>query len=75
MLQYMALRGFEEGTERHKYENLDKFFKVGYRQEKYSLISGLLGEKSRVESIGEELKAARSVLKAEQMRICLFRQV
>lgn len=75
MLQYMAQRGFEEGTERHKFDNLDKFFKVGNRQEKYSLISGLLGEKNRVESIGEELRAARSVLKAETMRICLSRQV
>lgn len=70
MLKYMSQKGFEEGTEKHKLDHLDKFFKVASRQEKYSLISGLLGEELRRESVGGELAAARSVLKADKTRIC-----
>jgi len=75
MLKYMSQKGFEEGTEKHKLDNLDKFFKVENIQEKYSLISGFLGEEPRRESVGGELAAARSVLKAKKTRICLNRQV
>ena len=67
MYQYMTQKTFEPGMEMHKLENLDEFFKVKHMQEKYLMISDLLGEPLQTNG-SDDLQAARNILRSEKSR-------